>query len=445
MINLFESYRANERDLEGSLIKAGYSYQTVVLEDDGYLPDHILSPIGFFVGKSADKKKMPRFFNNLKIPYFWEIKADNQHAEIFDGYKKKGNINYSHRKGDYRVIESVEWLNDEGRVRSIHLYNQFGECFGKKTYSDGDLTLTTYFDSKGGEVILYHHVTKIIQLNYQGKQFIFSDYIDFVLFFIKEAKLDVRKMIYNSLNLPFFISNKLKAKYPKIEFAHFLFWQETSDELPSNMKYIIESEFTATKKIVVQNWKEFLKIKSQVNKGCKISIQYLGFIFEFKREAKLKESALILTHSDEIVHLEELSKQLPNIEFKIAAYTEMSSKLLNFSKQPNIRLYPNINETELEQLLKTSGLYLDINDGNEAGGILRKAFDYNLLEIGFFETIHDLRYINPSNIFSKSKYLSMVSLINNFTKNKKVYQEAIEGQQQFAGKSTIQDYKRILE
>lgn len=444
MINLFERYTANEVDLEHSLLCSGYTHQTVVLEDDGYLPDHILSPLRFFLGEPVEQKRPPLFFNALNVPYFWEIKGDNRQAEIYDGYKKKGIINYSQRKGDYRSIASVTWLNDEGRIRSVQLYNKFGECFGKQTYSDGQLALTTYFDAEQREVILYHHVTKIIELHYQGKDFIFSDTLDFILFFIKVSGLDVSQMIYNSLGLPFFISNKLQEVAPNAGYDHWLFWQEESAVLPENMKYLMASKASPTQKIIVQNWREFLNIKAQVAKDLKLPIQYLGFIFDFKKEVKRTHRALILTHSDEVLHLKALAQILPHLTFEVAAYTEMSTKLLALGKQANIELYPNINDQELETLLESSDLYLDINGGSEAGGILRKSFDYNLLGFGFSETQHDSKYTTPSNVFPASEYKAMASLINNLTRNEKIYQEAVINQQHFAGQSSVQDYKRIL-
>lgn len=129
MLNLFENYREEEKDLENSLKQAGYEQQTIVLNEDGYLPEHVTSPISFFTGmkeENSSKDESPKFFNEISLPNYWEIKGDGQKAEIFEGYKKRGHINYSQRKTDYRAVKSVEWLNDSGRVRAIDLYNQYG-------------------------------------------------------------------------------------------------------------------------------------------------------------------------------------------------------------------------------------------------------------------------------------------------------------------------------
>lgn len=49
MINLFENYREEEKDLESSLQQAGYKHQTIVLNENGYLPEHVASPISFLL------------------------------------------------------------------------------------------------------------------------------------------------------------------------------------------------------------------------------------------------------------------------------------------------------------------------------------------------------------------------------------------------------------
>ena len=44
MINLFENYDSNTRELHESLKIAGYHPFTIVLNDDGFLPDEVTSP-----------------------------------------------------------------------------------------------------------------------------------------------------------------------------------------------------------------------------------------------------------------------------------------------------------------------------------------------------------------------------------------------------------------
>lgn len=443
MINLFENYGQSEIDLEDSLLRAGFSNETIVLNDDGYLPPHIKSPISFFLGKELSKD-MPLFFNEITVPNFWEIRGDNTKAEIYEGYKKKGKINYSKRKDDFRRVHSIEWFNDQGKIRQIDLYNQYGKLFGKKTYSDGELTLTTYFDFKKRETILMNHVTNTVQVLFLGKEYIFNSYIDFVLFYFKHEKLTKEEIIYNSLGKPFFITLALKRMYPKTNYNHILFWQENSIKIPGNMQGILTDKDSPTKKIIVQNRDEYIRLTQQNIEKTYVPLNYLGMIYEFKRSLKLKKEILILTNSDQIIHLESLIQQLPNFKFNVAAYTEMSAKLLKLNKYKNAFLYPTISPEELNSLINKSSIYLDINKGNEVDHIIRTSFENNLLIFGFASTVHSKNFINKNNIYEENELNKFTEAIKVVSQSVVGYRAAIGEQHYFAGQSTIEEYNEVL-
>ena len=50
MINLFENYNAQAFDLEHSLRQAGFTHTTIVLEENGFMPEHVQTPVGYFTG-----------------------------------------------------------------------------------------------------------------------------------------------------------------------------------------------------------------------------------------------------------------------------------------------------------------------------------------------------------------------------------------------------------
>lgn len=66
----------NSIDLERSLLQAGYKNQTIVLEDNGFLPDFIHTPVGFFTEMHEGCKTSSKFFNELSLPNHWEIRGD---------------------------------------------------------------------------------------------------------------------------------------------------------------------------------------------------------------------------------------------------------------------------------------------------------------------------------------------------------------------------------
>lgn len=449
MLNLFENYLEEEQDLHESLKNSGYKHTTVALTDEGYLPEDVTSPISFFTQMNSTpqkRKNSPKFFNEVAVPYYWEIKGDGQKAEIFDGYKKKGTIVYSQRRGDYRAVKAVEWLNEQEKVRSIDLYNQHGTLFGKKNYSDGQLALTTYFNSQRQEVLLFNHVTGTIQVNYQGKKYIFEKFNDFIIFYFKVAKLDDTQIFYNSLATPFFIVDALQEKNPQKSYHHTLFWQETSTEIPGNMKHLLEDKETPTKQIVVQDREEYLRIKEQIygNIETKVKVDYLGYIYNLKARPIVDKSILIVTNSDQIEKLDDLVKALPNHKFAIAARTTMSERLLAYDHYQNVTLYPTVEEEEIAMLLEKNSFYLDVNYGNEVDQIIRKAFENNQLIFAFKETLHSQRYIYQENIFDANHVEQLVKAIERVSQNAKEYRKYLGSQWWTAGQSTAENYKDIL-
>lgn len=73
-------------------------------------------------------------------------------------------------------------------------------------------------------------------------------------------------------------------------------------------------------------------------------------------------TCLTFTASQDIEQLDYLAKHLPNVVFKVAAWTSMGPKLYDLSNRyPNIQLYPAISRDKLEELKEKMDVYLDIN------------------------------------------------------------------------------------
>ncbi|XOD64959.1 hypothetical protein ACMHYE_06340 [Lactococcus petauri] len=93
MINLFENYREEEKDLESSLKQAGYKHQTIVLNEDGYLPEHVASPISFFTGMKEDnssKNDSPKFFKKFPSLIIGKSKGTGKKQRFLKVIKKEG-------------------------------------------------------------------------------------------------------------------------------------------------------------------------------------------------------------------------------------------------------------------------------------------------------------------------------------------------------------------
>ncbi|MDN8759813.1 accessory Sec system glycosylation chaperone GtfB, partial [Staphylococcus aureus] len=94
MINLFEKYDEASQKLQQSLQLAGFQHQTIVMDDDGFLPDGFISPYQFFANYEHKNSDKAAFFNEVQVPPLWEIKGNHDQAEIIDNGHVRGRIFY---------------------------------------------------------------------------------------------------------------------------------------------------------------------------------------------------------------------------------------------------------------------------------------------------------------------------------------------------------------
>lgn len=85
MIKLFDYFNDHSRKLYESFKASKLEEDlTIVLNDNGFLPDDVISPYQFFADNHNSENMKPRFFNQVTVPAFWEIKGNNNSATIND-------------------------------------------------------------------------------------------------------------------------------------------------------------------------------------------------------------------------------------------------------------------------------------------------------------------------------------------------------------------------
>lgn len=139
------------------------------------------------------------------------------------------------------------------------------------------------------------------------------------------------------------------------------------------------------------------------------SIKILEMMSDVGRPpCNFSNDAFLLTSSDQIEHLEELIYALPMIQFHIAAKTRMSNKLLYLEKYSNVTLYQGISEQKKIELLIKSTYYLDINHYQEVCDAVYEAYRYNLLIVGFDNTLHNSSCVLQECIFKSEDADGMI-------------------------------------
>ena len=87
-ILLFDNYGPDSQNLHTSFKLAGFSYPVAVIDDNGFLPEGVLSVYGFFLGdfkEACGEEARPKFFNQIPVPDYWEISGNNSSGSVHDG------------------------------------------------------------------------------------------------------------------------------------------------------------------------------------------------------------------------------------------------------------------------------------------------------------------------------------------------------------------------
>lgn len=438
MINLFESFSHETRLLFQSLKQAGYTHPTVVMDDDGFLPEDVVSPYQFFSGFKPLKSDKGLFFNQVETPMYWEIDGNNNDAVIKDMGWTRGKIHYR-KLYKNRIVSRVDWLDANGRLRSVDHYNQYGFKFANTVYDiRGVAILKTYFDRKGKVVVYENYVTQDYVVTYKGKDHFFNNKSAYILFYLKEAFEDLSGFVINSLSTPFFVVYQLGVKG-----KDYLFWQEpVGDDIPGNMKIMFESptrDFT----VAVPNQQVYDRMQQIVQHDLRRRILPTGYLYRYMKKASYNEHILTLTNSDQLEGIESDVQSLPNHTFHIAAVTEMSPKLMALGKYSNVKLYPNVKREMLLNLYKQSSIYLDINHGGELLDAVRAAFDYNMVILGIDELAKNRDFTLPAHLFGKHD-TGLIQTIQSFDQRPKSYNEALKLQKAHANEINAAQFHKVF-
>lgn len=440
-ILLFDNYGQDSQALHTSFKLAGFSCPAVAIEDDGFLPDDVMSVYGFFLGdfKAAlgDRAK-PKYFNEITVPEYWEISGTNSSGKVQDLYKERGRIFYAEPRHK-RLVKIVDWYDERGIVRSSDHYNRYGAVYGRTIFNaKGQKVNKTYFSADGREAIVENFVTGDIILNEGDEVRIFHNKTEFVLHFFVRARFTQSRIFFNSLSTPFFVSSQMKSQVKR----DILFWQEPArDEIPGNMQLVFKGEASRTATVMVQKKEAYHKLLALG--APKDMVHQLGFLYPFSKENAHQPEALICTNSDNIEHCRELAKALPQMHFHIAALTEMSSKLAEMDAYSNVSLYPGIKMGVLEELFETCDYYFDINHESEIVSAVYRAFLHNHLIFAFQETAHHPGFVAERLMFPAAGWQRMQAEAEAAMADAGVLEKMLQQQREAAMAETAERYQRL--
>lgn len=432
LVLLLHRYDIKSRLLRNSFINSDINITTLVIEDEGFLPENVLSVYGYFLGWNdrKDLKKSPKYFNEIDIPELWKVVADRYKAEIYDYSRLKGTLTYNERDNT-RLVNRAEWYDDNGNVRLIDCYNEYGELFSKICCDkNGKKVNRTYFRDNI-EIIVENYITGHILLNYNGRRYVLKNKVALVKMCIEEMKLSTKKFVINSLHYPYNVIKDMDNGVQNI-----LFWQESiKDEIPRKLKQVLQD--SGNIKTYIQDkqaWDRLMQVEGKTEE-----IEKRGFVYNFLPLRKFKKKIYICTNSDRLVQVENLIKGLEEYTFIISARTSMSEKLTSLTVYPNVELYPKIDFDKEEELINDCSVYFDINSDSGISGIIERVFIHNMLIYGWKDTLHDERLISDRNVFESNQCGDLIAAVKRI-KDDRTFLTMIEAQKDCAEIETADSF-----
>lgn len=435
--------------LKDSFRMAGFQGLVISCSGADFLSEDVVSPYQYFCHRirgqerrrdalvMGESKNRPRYFNEVNRPDYWEISGNNTSAEIHERQHLRGRIHYLSGQGS-RLVRFVDWLDPNGRLRSRDHYDERGFLSGRSIFDNKEKMIQrSWLDPEGRTCITENDVTGDTILNWKGKVFFFRERADFLLFFLKEIGETGDRIFYNSLSIPFFVSERLRR--PGKE--DILFWQEgRRPDIPGNMKIILTGKSNHTRRIYVQNQESY---QALLDLGAsKDILRPLGYLQKYERKSRHGLDIMISTNSDQIRNIREIVRAMPGMHFHIAAITEMSNVLLGLEEEPNVTLYPGAYPKTFDKLFSFADYYLDINYGNEIMDSCRRAFENNMLLLGFRDTLHAPGYLPKAHVYDK--WEDLTAMLQQCMESKERLDRELAKQREALSGGSLMEYQSIL-
>jgi len=443
IVLLMDDFTEDSKRLYSTFKMAKSDCNTVVINSDGFLPDDVISVYEYFLGDLSNSDTYlgkPRYFNQIEIPKYWEIEASSSGGTVHNLKKTRAKLFFAETNNNSRKVKVVEWLGENGKVRLSEHYNKHGVLYARTAFNaKGERVNKSYFNGNNQEVICENYVTGTIILDYEGKERIFRDKTEFITFFMIFTGLEKCRLYYNSLSYPFFVSERLTSETKD----DILFWQEDRrDDIPGNMRIILDGNSSRTQIIMVQKKEAY---DGLIQNGASTEkLRMKGFIYPFERENNHSPNILICTNSDQIEHLEDIAKALPDVRINVAAITTMSDKLMGMDIYKNVALYPGVKNAVLKDLMKECDIYLDINHYDVICDSVYKAFLNNQLILSFNNTRHSVNYIDDSAVYSSDDWEKMVEDIKYLIDNPETMEKRLTVQRQKALSESAKSYSLLI-
>lgn len=410
MILLVTEYDNVAWDLHYSLLRKGFKGSVITLEDNLTQPDDVQSIwSALYKGYSLEGMK-PLHINDFPVPLDWEVERDDGRFLIktIDGVV--GEV-FMAEPTIHRIVSEVHWFDSKGCTYRKDYYTRYGFLYKSSTFVTGVGLVGSQFYSPSGEMLAtWNHQTDSVIV---GRS-IFPTMSKFYLYCLEELGYSEEGITFNNLGTPLqILIEKAKSVGESMPPSELIFTEKV-DELPGNVEYILKhAELNI--ECYLGGFEGARELANE-REGVDFFELHAPLYISDKRD--YCKDVLITTETDDLWSIERLVDSCPNNTFHIAAPTLMSSRLGDLKSRSNVKLYPQATQSNVEELLEKSGIFLDIANSPTVYDANRLALRYKCLRLGV-RGISSGDYISEINMAYPNDFEWLKDFIDYCSKNPK--------------------------
>ncbi|MDR0899418.1 MAG: hypothetical protein LBM27_03605 [Lactobacillaceae bacterium] len=356
---VFNSIGTQENRLMSGFDASGIDYLAVSLNPE-IQPSEKITDIFTVAGQIKHVNK-PVFFSHYKIDERYELQSDFQ----FGMLKLLGKTlaNFTYYSDLHRILQHVTYLGENNKIAFMERYAKDGTPISQTFYKEEKPAYQEFLGSTP-LAISYNDEGLINGVSYNGQTISYRGFVSQTISKIIEDG-DFDEMVFNHFGDPLSVAIDVDLIPSTAIFS------EEAQDIPGNLVSVLEGKFNPKRVVFTGPAKRW--INDPRVKASSLQVYALDVPAEITKTGQQIDQAYVSTSTDDLTNIEELVRDNSNVTFNITAPTTMSDKLNNLVKYDNVNLFPNVGFFDLEDLIKTNGIYLDINNGNEVGNIIYQA------------------------------------------------------------------------
>lgn len=403
MILLVTEYDSIAWDLHYTLLRTRGDVPVISLESSPNLPEDVTSIWSALYVDCLNDKQTPLHINNLPLPLDYEVERIDGRFLIKTIDRVIGEVIIFEPTIE-RIISEIHWFDEKGTVFKKDYYNEYGFMYKSSSFIGGFGLAGSQFYSREGKLLAtWNHQTDSVVVGTK----IFPTLSEFYLYCLEELGYSKEGITFNNLGTPLqMLIDRAELMGESMPPSQLVFTEKV-DELPGNIDYILQRAELNTECYLGG----FEGARELANESEGVDFLEFHTPLYVEVDDKSSEDVLITTETDDLWSIERLVDACPNNVFHIAAPTLMSSRLESLANRSNVRLYPQATQEKVEQLLKTSGIFLDIANSPTVYDANRLALRYKCLRIGV-RGISSGEYISEINMAYPNDFEWLKDFIN---------------------------------